>query len=250
MKAALTFHRIVKKDIHDYEDINIKIFSFILNKIGKSCTLLDGNQDSSNNLSWVLTFDDGFSSDYKIVLPILNKHEVNALFFIVPSLIGSPNYLSWDQVSILSNNGMEIGSHSLNHYDMSTLSSSKRIIELNDSKKIIEDKISKEVISFSFPFGRNNNDAINDVFDCGYDYCFTSKPGLFNNNDKLIPRISLNCKFSNEDIIKMIKRCEENRFDVSLAYNVKEYSKKILGMDNYWRLRSILMDKFSFLKNN
>ncbi len=45
---------------------------------------------------------------------------------------------------------MEIGSHSLNHNDLSSVSSKRSDIEIIKSKSIIEDKISKKVRCFLF----------------------------------------------------------------------------------------------------
>ncbi len=243
MKAALTFHRIINKDVRDYEDVRIEILSFILDEIGKNCVLPEGKQAMSNDLSWILTFDDGLISDYEIAYPLLKHNNVSAIFFIVPSYIGSSDYLSWDQVRKLSDNGMEIGSHSLNHNDLSSVSSKRSDIEIIKSKSIIEDKISKKVRCFSFPYGRYNNKIINNVLKSGYDYCFTSKPGLFNSGDVVIPRISLNNTLNNSDIAKIIDDCEIGHVRGRWTYAFKENIKNILGMDNYWRLRNLLIKK-------
>tara|TARA_B100001964_G_C14105777_1_gene541454 strand:- start:307 stop:1044 length:738 start_codon:yes stop_codon:yes gene_type:complete len=244
MNVALTIHRIQKDNIIDYEDISTSLFSFLINRIKKSCIAFGEQNNLNQDVSWVLTFDDGFSSDYEIALPLLMEKEMQALFFIVPSYVGRPNYLTWKQIKSLSDNGMEIGSHSLNHVDMVSVSKLQRMSELNDSRKIIEDQISKSIRSFSFPFGQFNNEVIKDVFDSGYEYCFTSKPGNFNSEDKIIPRISLNGTMTSKKVNRIINNCEKNKIVGELAYNLKSSLKKVFGMRVYWILRKLIIQPY------
>jgi len=139
---------------------------------------------------------------------------------------------------------MEIGSHSLNHVDMVSVSKLQRMSELNDSRKIIEDQISKSIRSFSFPFGQFNNEVIKDVFDSGYEYCFTSKPGNFNSEDKIIPRISLNGTMTSKKVNRIINNCEKNKIVGELAYNLKSSLKKVFGMRVYWILRKLIIQPY------
>jgi len=239
MNFALTIHRIQKDNIIDYEDISTSTFSFLINRINKSCISFGEQNKLNQDVSWVLTFDDSFSSDYEIALPLLKEKGLSAIFFIVPSYIGKTNYLTWEQVRVLSENGMKIGSHSYNHIDMLAISRKKRLSELSESRKIIEDNISKRIKLFSFPYGRYDNDVINDVFQTGYEYCFISKPDYYTFSDKIIPRISINGQMTYQGINKIINNCEKNNVSGQLTYKIKDFAKYCLGMKNYWRLRDI-----------
>ena len=241
MNFALTIHRIQKDNIIDYEDISTSTFSFLINRINKSCISFGEQNKLNQDVSWVLTFDDSFSSDYEIALPLLKEKGLSAIFFIVPSYIGKKNYLTWEQVRVLSENGMKIGSHSYNHVDMLSISREKRLSELSESRKIIEDNISKRIKLFSFPYGRYDNDVINDVFHTGYEYCFISKPDYYTFSDKIIPRISINGQMTCPDISKIINNCETNNISGQITYKIKNLAKYFLGMNNYWRLRDYMI---------
>ena len=244
MNIALNFHRIIDTDkqITAYEDIPLENFTLILNKIHSSCLSLDQLINAkSNDISWLLTFDDGFYSDYELVLPLLIKYKINAIFFIVTSFVGQPNYMTWEQIRSLSDNGMVIGSHSVNHRDMKSISKSERAIEFDTSRSMIEDQIEKKVTTFSFPYGRYNTSITNEAFKIGYEYCFTSKPKDFNENDKLIPRVSLNGHMSKEKTIHLLDKNIDNFRKQLFLYYVKDLAKYSLGIKNYWLIRNLFI---------
>ena len=54
-------------------------------------------------------------------MPMLKLMKINAVFFIVTSSIGKKGYLNEEQIVNLSKTGMTVGSHSVNHFDMTSL---------------------------------------------------------------------------------------------------------------------------------
>ena len=62
-----------------------------------------------------MTFDDGYLDNYTNVLPLLKKYNATATFFVVHSKIGHYRYMTHDQIQSLIDNGMELGSHTINH---------------------------------------------------------------------------------------------------------------------------------------
>tara|TARA_B100001250_G_C19409630_1_gene618424 strand:- start:14 stop:676 length:663 start_codon:yes stop_codon:yes gene_type:complete len=215
-----------------------------MSKIHTDC--ININQIANNNMKnrWILSFDDGFSSDFEIVLPLMKKYKIKGVFFITTNYVGEKNYLNWEQIKLMSDEGMEIGSHSVNHYDMLSLSNDERIYELEISKKLIEKNISKKIKSFSFPFGRFNKEIISEVYRSGYEYCFTSKPGRFNSNVNAIPRISINGSMSEDEIIKILNKNKLIYFKTMYMYNIRRFAKFVLGINYYWKIRRFLNNYF------
>lgn len=78
-------------------------------------------------------------------------------------------YLNSDQVTILLNQGFEIGCHTKSHPLCDVLTDSEVHEEIIESKKRLQQKFSTEIRSFSFPFGRSkritNILKSNNVFD-------------------------------------------------------------------------------------
>src|SRR5436189_6487542 len=66
----------------------------------------------------VLTFDDSVASHHSVVRPILKRYGFGATFFITEGFSFRTNkqdYLTWEQIRELHNDGFEIGNHTRDH---------------------------------------------------------------------------------------------------------------------------------------
>ncbi|HVU11879.1 MAG TPA: polysaccharide deacetylase family protein [Phototrophicaceae bacterium] len=68
----------------------------------------------------VLTFDDGYRDDYLNVYPVLRQVGFTGTFFIITGVVDAqnPDYLSWDQIRAMSNSGMDMEPHTVNHVNL------------------------------------------------------------------------------------------------------------------------------------
>lgn len=90
-----------------------------------------------------------------------------------------PLMLTWDQVLAMSENGFEIGSHTVNHTILTQVDDDRINYELLESKKTIENKLNRPVYYFSYPNGDYRNSMMNMVERAGYNAAFamvTGKP--------------------------------------------------------------------------
>ncbi len=65
----------------------------------------------------VLTFDDGYKDVFDLAVPILKKYNFIGSFAIITRYVGNPDYATWEQISLAQSLGMEIVSHTQNHFD-------------------------------------------------------------------------------------------------------------------------------------
>jgi len=119
--------------------------------------------------AFTFSFDDGLKSQYDNARGILNNYNFKGSFFILPpyltdSLPGIWRYGTWYMFQELANDGHEIGSHTLNHPDLTTLppgdTSTPNTIhyELYQSLNKIYQKIENNYcISLAYPYGTHNN---------------------------------------------------------------------------------------------
>lgn len=101
----------------------------------------------------ILTFDDGYEDNWRVVLPMLEERGMKAAFYMVTNKIGQPGYLTWDNLFDLERHGMEIGGHTANHLPLTTLSPEQQRDELRLSKLMLEWRGLKTIYSFSYPNG-------------------------------------------------------------------------------------------------
>jgi peptidoglycan/xylan/chitin deacetylase (PgdA/CDA1 family) len=104
----------------------------------------------------ILTFDDGYQDAYDQALPALLSHHLKAVFYIISSFPGKPNFATWNEIQEMSGSGMEIGAHTVDHHDLAKLSVSQQTHEIADSISMIEKKLSIDVLSVAYPSGRYN----------------------------------------------------------------------------------------------
>jgi len=121
-----------------------------------------------------ITFDDGKLSSYQPILEMVRSGG-KATQFIIPNRMAEKGIMSWEQISSLNDAGVEIGSHTLSHPDLTKLNEQKIKHELHDSKAIIEDKLGKEVVSFAYPYGAWNQHVAALVQEAGYKIAFTTQ---------------------------------------------------------------------------
>lgn len=103
----------------------------------------------------MLTFDDSTKSHYDAAYPILRKYHVTGVFFV----IASRSLLSSSQLKEMSDNGMDIQSHSNTHLDFSKATHDMISKEASLSKSILEGITKKEVDAIAYPgcLARNND---------------------------------------------------------------------------------------------
>jgi peptidoglycan/xylan/chitin deacetylase (PgdA/CDA1 family) len=102
------------------------------------------------------------------------------VFFVTTRYLGDGRHLSVVQLREMARGGMEIGSHSVSHPDLTVLSLANRKKEIAESKRFLEDRLGKKIISFCYPSGRVNADTRRLVKNSGYLYARTTRPGFGN----------------------------------------------------------------------
>lgn len=92
-------------------------------------------------------------------------------------------HLTWDQIREMSANGIEFGSHTVNHPILTRISLSEVMEELTASKRRIENELGKRILSFAYPNGGVadfSEDVVKIVREVGFDIAFTLMPGPLN----------------------------------------------------------------------
>jgi peptidoglycan/xylan/chitin deacetylase (PgdA/CDA1 family) len=137
----------------------------------------------------VITFDDGFSCLHDTALPIMRRHGIRATAYVISGYLDrmarydaalgvrARPMLSRSQVLELAAEGMEIGSHSVNHFDLPTLTPRGLQYEVTRSKCELEDLTSRPVESFAFPRGRFDSAVYAAVKQAGYTSACATIPG-------------------------------------------------------------------------
>lgn len=205
---VLMYHSISdQKNKMSVSRVNFKKQMKLMDRLGYKAINLKDLEKVEERKKFVITFDDGYEDVFNNAYPILNELGFNATCFFVTNHIGKSN--SWDkdqinyqekrlmndkQINIWKESGMEIGSHSMDHKNLTKIDFEDKTRQIIDSKYFFKKKYNIEVESFSYPFGYFDHECI-EIIKKNYKYAVTTKrsrykPHKFENHQ--IPRIPIN----------------------------------------------------------
>jgi peptidoglycan/xylan/chitin deacetylase (PgdA/CDA1 family) len=124
----------------------------------------------------ILTFDDGYSDQYRYAYPLLKRFGDSATFFITAANVGIPRHLSWRQIRIMIAGGMSIGGHSLDHIDLSALDPAEQRHQIGTDLRDIVRYAHVIPLSFAYPGGTFDRATVRALRSLGILFGFTTDP--------------------------------------------------------------------------
>jgi peptidoglycan/xylan/chitin deacetylase (PgdA/CDA1 family) len=154
----------------------------------------------------VITFDDGWKTQYTNALPLLKKNGQTATFYIVSSYMGYGAYFDWTMTTDVLKAGMTIGGHTVDHKSLTGLSAVDLDHELRDSKAVLDGKLGISVTHLAYPNGAFNDTVIAAVRRAGYRTATTINPAPVKSPlvPLSLPRLRVSYKDTLADFIKKL----------------------------------------------
>src|SRR6267378_290416 len=182
----------------------------------------------------VVTFDDGWKSQYEVAWPIMKKYGYPFTMFIYTEgvrggSLGGGGAITWEQLADMRDNGVDIEAHTATHQDLReghaitlvgqgvkktrtklTGAAYEQWLqnEVVGSKQLLEQRLGIKVNCFAVPFG-NYNDHVKELArNSGYEAMFTvyGQPITFTSPMDSIGRYAIEANKPKvfEDAVKMI----------------------------------------------
>lgn len=140
----------------------------------------------------VITFDDGYEDNMRHAFPILRKMGFPAVIFMITENIGQRDWLSAEDLKIMSDSGVTIGSHTTAHAFLPDIQDPKILYEeLVNSKKELESILNAPVTVFSYPAGGVDARAEAFVERAGYEGAVTTNYAVKSKNPYALRRIKI-----------------------------------------------------------
>ena len=133
-----------------------------------SASQTNGSNVGSNigtNKVVMINFDDGWKSQFLYAKPILDHYGFKASFFIPCAKMEiDPKWMTWQQITALKNDGMDIESHTMTHAHLTKLLSTpaRLTYEIGQSKQCLADHgFNTTIFGYPVNLGSDNPGIVN-----------------------------------------------------------------------------------------
>jgi peptidoglycan/xylan/chitin deacetylase (PgdA/CDA1 family) len=124
-----------------------------------------------------VTIDDAWADVYIHGMPALLATSTPATLYVPSALLGSPRYMTREQVVDMCRAGIDIGGHSRTHADLRRCSDADLEREVRGCREDLEDLLGRRVTSFAYPTGLTDARVRRAVMAAGFETAVTTRRG-------------------------------------------------------------------------
>lgn len=127
----------------------------------------------------LITFDDGYRDVFGKASVVLHRLGLHATEYVITDRISGPDasFLTWPLLRGLERRGIEIGSHTLAHANLTALSDADALHQLVASRRVLERRLGHPVQWFAYPYGKFDPRVVGLVREAGYVLAVTTQSG-------------------------------------------------------------------------
>ena len=134
--------------------------------------------DALRGCEVAVTFDDGYADQAAIARPALDAAGDTATVYISSGLVGAPGHVTAGQLRALADDGLQVGAHTINHVDLTTLDDSAVRREIAGSRTALQSLTHTTVDGFAYPAGQHDARVEALVRAGGFRTALTTQPGV------------------------------------------------------------------------
>ncbi len=168
-----------------------------------------------------ITFDDGYQTDYQFAAPALQKMNFTATFFL--ALMNLDRKTRWFEYEQLLQQGFAVGSHTVNHPNLTKMPPDQAQNELKQSKQTIENHLNAQIDHFALPYGLFNEKIIEIAKKTGYQSVSNTQFGFNNINTSpfYLKRWNIKKSTSLQEIKNVLTQKPLELYKKQILYTIK-----------------------------
>lgn len=196
----------------------------------------------------LVTFDDGYLSNYTLAYPVLRRNGQKATIFVALEpdaetrdlVAGLDGFLTPDQMKEMSENGISIQSHSLTHPILTELPAHAVDFELAESRRRLEAITGRPVRHLAIPRAGYSRRIRSQARAQGYaTVCCNNKGTSTGLSDPLaLPRIVIDRDMGPDEVLRALE--PRSGFLLRIIGNVKRIPERLGGVRFAQRVRALL----------
>jgi peptidoglycan/xylan/chitin deacetylase (PgdA/CDA1 family) len=127
----------------------------------------------------LITFDDGYRDVLTYAAPVLHRLDMPATMYVITKRLSGrdPSFLTVPMLRRLERHGVEIGSHTVSHPDLTALSDRQLRSELVESRRTLERALRHPVQWLAYPYGAHDARVVEVARRAGYVLAVTTRHG-------------------------------------------------------------------------
>ncbi|MDX2346827.1 MAG: polysaccharide deacetylase family protein [Legionella sp.] len=181
---------------------------------------------NSNKIQVAISFDDGYACLYDVCAPILKRLNIPAIVYLNTAWVASDavhrlksnpdlghypdeHFLIWNEVKQFVSDGWEIGSHGVDHVDLTRMTRQMHDLnlQLSQSKQAIEDNLEQPCVHFAYTWGKHSSLVRERVKKTGYQYAVAAHHRVMSSKADAyaLPRMNIEKAYSMDDFIGVVQ---------------------------------------------
>ena len=156
---------------------------------------IDGQYDPEADY-FIVTFDDGYRSNLTLAEPVLAEMHIPAAIFVVTGYVGTPHYMSWDDLRAARDGGVfTLYSHTHSHLSASEVPLAQFLADEKTAEESLSAQLGENVHRvLSYPNGAFTEESMRALRQDGYDlFVIQDKPAWHreNRHGKILLRVNV-----------------------------------------------------------
>lgn len=159
---VIYYHDVVSGPGDSFDQTNINTFKTHMEYLISNGyeTLLFSDLNHPEQLKFkkkrvLITFDDGWKSNYTEIFDYMQKKGIKYNIFLAVGKIGrDPNFLTWEMIDTMNKSGVVgFGVHSFSHVDMSKIRNVNTELEIEKANALFSSELGTMPEDFCYPYG-------------------------------------------------------------------------------------------------